>query len=111
VDLKFVDWVEASDADRFTTRIAIDHSTHLPLRAVFLYRDSDTGDPVEDRDYFSNYRPIQGVMTPMQIAHEHNGYQSSQMFFEEVKYNTGLDDSLFTREALDRLASKKGKGK
>lgn len=110
VDLKFVDWVEASDADRFVTRIAIDHSTHLPVRAIFLFRDSETGDPVEDHDYFSNYRPIQGVMTPMQIAHEHNGYQVSQMFFEEVKYNTGLDDSLFTQEALDHLA-KGGKGK
>jgi hypothetical protein len=111
VDLKFVDWVEASDADRFTIRIAIDHSTHLPVRAIFLFRDSETGDPVEDRDYFSNYRPIQGVTTPMQIAHEHNGYQASQMFFEEVKYNTGLEDSLFTKEALEHLASKSGKRK
>ncbi len=109
VDLKFVDWVEASDQDRFIIRIAIEHSTHLPLRAVFLFRDPETGDPVEDYDYFSNYRPIQGVMTPMQIAHEHNGYRASQMFFEEVKYNTGLADDLFTREALEHLSHSKGK--
>jgi hypothetical protein len=111
VDLKLVDWVEVSDADRFTTRIAIEQSTHLPVRAIFLFRDPETNDRVEDHDYFSNYRSIEGIMTPLQIAHEHNGYQASQMFFEEVKYNTGLNDSMFTREALEHLSSKGGKNK
>ena len=109
VDLKLVDWVEISDADRFTTRVAFDHSTHLPMRAVFLFRDPETGDPVEDHDYFSNYRLIQGVMTPMQIAHEHNGYQVSQLFFEDVKYNTGISDEMFTREGLEQLSHGKRK--
>lgn len=109
VDLKFVDWVEVSDEDRFTTRIAIEHSTHLPLRAIFLYRDPETGDPAEDHDYFSNWRLIQGVMTPMQIGHEHNGYHVSQMFFEDVKYNSGLSDELFTREGLEHLSHGKHK--
>ena len=109
VDLKLVDWVEISDADRFTTRIAFEHSTRLPLRAIFLYRDPETGDPVEDHDYFSNYRPIQGVMTPMQITHEHQGYQVSQMFFEDVKYNSGISDEIFTRQGLEQLAHGKKK--
>jgi len=109
VDLKLVDWVEISDEDRFTTRIAFDHSTHLPLRAIFLYRDPETGDRVEDHDYFSNYRPIQGVMTPMQITHEHNGYQASQLFYEDVKYNTGVSDEMFTREGLEQLSHGKKK--
>jgi hypothetical protein len=111
VDLKLVEWVEISDADRFTTRIAFEKSTHLPVRAIFLFRDPETNDRVEDHDYFSNYRPVQGVMTAFQIGHEHNGYQVSQMFFEEVKYNTGLSDSMFTREALDHLSPKGGKNK
>lgn len=111
LDLKFVDWVEASTSDRFTVRIAIDHSTHLPVHAVFLFRDPESGDPVQDDDSFSNYRLIQGVMTPMQISHDHNGWHISQVFLEDVKYNTGLSDSLFTREALDQMWAKSGKGK
>jgi len=111
LDLKFVDWVEASGPDRFITRIAIDHSTHLPIHAVFLYRDRETGDPVQDDDSFSSYHLIQGVMTPMQISHDHNGWHVSQVFLEDVKYNTGLSDSLFTREALDQMWAKSGKGK
>ncbi len=110
VDLKWVDGVEITDQDRFTTRIAFDHSTHLPVRSVFLYRDPDyDNQPTEDHDSYALYRPIQGVITALQITHEHNGYQTSQIFYEEVKYNTGLDDSLFTRESLDHLGSKHGK--
>jgi hypothetical protein len=111
LDLKFVDWVEASSADRFTTRIAIDHSTHLPIHAVFLYRDRESGDAVQDDDAFSSYHLIQGVMTPMQISHDHNGWHISQVFLEDVKYNTGLSDSLFTREGLEQMWAKSGKSK
>ncbi len=111
VNLKQVDWVEVSDADRFTVRIAIDHSTHLPVHAVFLFRDLESGDPVQEDDDYSSYHLIQGVVTPMQISHDHNGYHASQMFLEDVKYNTGLSDSLFTRESLEQLWAKSGKSK
>jgi len=110
VDLKWVDGVEITDADRFTTRIAFDHSTHLPLRSIFLYRDPDyENQPTEDRDSYSLYHLIQGVVTAFQISHEHNGYRTSQMFYEEVKYNTGLTDSMFTRESLEHLPHGKNK--
>ena len=110
VDLKLVDGIEITDADRFITRIAFEHSTHFPIRSIFQFRDPEfDNDRVEDRDYYGNYRPIQGVMTALQILHEHNGYQTSQVFYETVKYNTGLSDSLFTRESLQQLSSKHGK--
>jgi hypothetical protein len=109
LDLKQVDWVEVSDADRYTTRIAFDHTTHLPVRAVYLYRDPVTHDPYEDADLYSNYRPFQGVMTPMQTLRMHNGVNLTQIFVEDIKYNTGLSDSLFTRESLEQISGKKGK--
>ena len=109
VDLKLVDWIEVSDSDRFTTRIAFEHSSRLPLRAIFLFRDPETGDRIEDHDYFSNYRPVQGVMTPMQITHEHQGYQVSQMFFDDVKYNSGISDEIFSRQGLEQLSRGKHK--
>src|SRR5208282_1848573 len=92
-------------------RIAFDHSTHLPVHAVFLFRDPESGDPVQEDDDYSSYHLIQGVVTPLQISHDHNGYHVSQMFLEDVKYNTGLSDSLFTRESLEQLWAKSGKGK
>jgi len=111
VDLKLVDWIEASDTARFVTRIAVEHSSHLPIHATFLFRDSDSPEPVQEDDSFSSYHVIQGVATPLQTSHDHNGYHDSQVFLEDVKYNTGLSDALFTRQSLDELWAKSGKGK
>jgi hypothetical protein len=106
LDLKQVEWVEISDADHYTTRIAFDHTTHLPVRATYLYRDPVTHDPYEDADLFSNYRAYQGIMTPMQTLRMRNGVNLTQLFIEDIKYNTGLSDSLFTRESLEQVAKK-----
>jgi hypothetical protein len=112
MDLKWVDGVEIADASQFITRIAFDHSTHLPVSAAFRYRDPDyDNQPTEDRDVYTLYHTVQGVVTPFQIAREHNGYRTSQMFYEEVKYNTGLSDAMFTRQGVEELRSHSGKSK
>jgi len=102
VDLRRVDWVEIVDSDRRTARIAIDKNSHLPLRAVFITRDSRTRERIEQAAFFSNWHPVQGVMTPLQVWHERNGRKTIQIYFEECNYNTGLDDSLFTKESLEQ---------
>jgi len=111
VDLKQVDWVEASDAQRYTLRIAIDHATHLPVRAVCTWRDPKTREQTEEIEYFSDYHSIQGVMTPLQDFRERNGLQTYQLFTLEVKYNTGLSPDLFTRQSLEEKWAHTGKGK
>jgi len=46
----------------------------------------------------------------MQILREHNGWLTTQFFIEEVKYNSGLSDAMFTREGLEAMAhGSKGK--
>ena len=110
LDMKLVEWIESSDIDRFTIRIAFDRSTHLPIHATYLYRDPETHDPIQEDDEFSVYHTFQGIASPLQISHDRQGYRVNQMFFDEVKYNTGLDDSLFTREGLEAIF-KSGKDK
>jgi hypothetical protein len=112
VDLKWAEGIEITDAGQFVTRIAFDHSTHLPISAIFRYRDPDyDNQPTEDRDTYSLYRPVQGVVAAFQISREHNGYRTSQMFYEDVKYNTGLSDSMFTRQGVEELRAHSGKSK
>jgi hypothetical protein len=111
VDLKQVDWVEIVDPMRNTLRIAFDSSTHLPLRTVAIVRDRETRERSEEITFFSNYHPIQGVLTPLQVARERNGRKIYQVFWEECKYNTGLADSLFTRESLEQRFGELNKGK
>jgi len=107
LEVKMVDWVETSDVDRFTTRIAFDHATHLPVHATYLFREAETNDPDQEDDEFSTYHVFQGVATPLQIARSRRGYRVWQWFYDDVKYNTGLSDSLFTREGLEQMAKHK----
>jgi outer membrane lipoprotein-sorting protein len=109
VDLREADWVELVDRDGRTIRIAFERSTHLPVRKIVITRDPNTRLRVEEVEYYSNYHPIQGIQTPFQVSSERNGLKTGQIFLEDCKYNTGLSDSLFTKESLDERWSKVGK--
>jgi hypothetical protein len=111
VDLKQVDWVEVVDRERRTLRIAFDRASRLPIRTVFITRDRTTRQRTEEVEYLSNYHPVQGIQTPFQIARERNGQKVYQVFISECQYNTGLDDSLFTRASLEQRWAELNKGK
>jgi hypothetical protein len=107
LETKMVDWIESSDVNRYTIRVAFDHATHLPTHATYLFRDPETNDPDQEDDDFAVYHVFGGVQSPLQIARSRKGYRVWQWFYDDVKYNTGLSDSLFTREGLEALS--KGK--
>jgi hypothetical protein len=109
VDLKESDWVELVDTEGRTIRIAIDRATHFPIRKVIVTRDPATRLRSEEIDYYSEYFPVNGVQTPLKYTHERNGQKIFQVFFEECKINTGLSDSLFTKESLDERYAQVGK--
>jgi hypothetical protein len=109
VDLKEVDWVELVDADNRTIRIALARDTHLPIRKVVETRDPRTQTKSEELEYYSNYHPIDGIETALQITRVRNGIKIFQVFFDKCEYNTGLSDSLFTKESLDERWAKIGK--
>jgi len=111
VDLKEADWVEMTDGEGRTIRIAFDHAMHLPLRKVIVTRDPATRLRMEEKEYYSNYHPIQGLETPFQVASDRNGLKTSQVFLKDCQYNTGLSDSLFTKESLEERWAKVGKKK
>lgn len=101
VDLKEVDWVEVADRAGHDVRIAIDRKAHLPVRSVVVTRDPDTGSRIEMETRFSNYQPIDGVETPLQVVRLRNGVQVYQAFFESCRYNENLPAGYFTRASLD----------
>lgn len=109
VDLKEAEWVELTDSEGHTIRIALDKYTHLPIRKVVVTRDPSSRLRTEVVEYYSNYHPFQGIQTPFQITRERNGLKVFQVFFDDCKYNTGLSDSLFTRQSLEERWSQVGK--
>jgi hypothetical protein len=109
VELKKVDWVELTDADNHTIRIAIDSESHLPIRKSIEMRDPKTQLKTEEIEYLSNYHVFGGIETPLQIERERNGFKIFQGFYENCAYNTNLSDSLFTRASLDERFAQSGK--
>jgi hypothetical protein len=109
VDYQECDWVELVDSDNRTFRIAIARSTHLPVRKIVDTRDANTRVRSEEIEYYSNYHPIDGIQSAFQITRERNGIKIYQVFFDKFEYNTGVSDSLFTKESLEDRWAKVGK--
>jgi hypothetical protein len=101
VDLKQVDWVQLVDSDNRTIRIAFDRATRLPVRKTVQSRDPKLRMTTTEVEYYSLYYVVDGIETPKQITRERNNMKVYQVFFDKCDYNTGLDDSMFTKQSLD----------
>lgn len=102
VDLHPVDWIEITDPDDRTTRLAVDHSTHLLLRSVVVTQDEELNQPREDLVIYTNYQLKGGVQIPMQITRERDGHRIMQLFYDDCRPNPGLPSDFFTRDALEK---------
>ncbi len=111
LDLKEAEWIEISDRDHRTLRLAIEKSTHLPLRWVVSKRDPETRERTEIVTSYTQFISFGGVQTPLSISRAQNGRQVSQLYLAGCKYNSNLSPELFTRASLEHRsaeATKKG---
>jgi hypothetical protein len=111
VDLKTVDWVEITDPEQRTFRLAVDRSSHLLVRTMIITEDQTTRDRNTETSIYSNFQPMDGVRTPLQITSVHDGRRISQVFFTSCKYNPGLPADFFTKAALEKRFSEVGSRK
>jgi hypothetical protein len=113
VDLREVDWVEITDRELRTYRLAVDRSTHLLIRSLVRVKDDTTGQNREDITIFTNYQLKEGVQVPMQVTRERDGRRIAQFFYDSCQINPPLSADYFTREALvqrfKETGGKKGK--
>jgi len=100
VDLREVDWVEISDREDRTYRLAVDRITHLLIRSVVRVKDENTGEQREDISIYTNYLLKNGVQLPMQVTRERDGRRIAQVFNDACQVNPALPADYFTREAL-----------
>jgi hypothetical protein len=111
-ELREVEWVEVTDTQERTMRIAMDKSSHLLVRAVVTSPDEETRERHEDVTIYSNYQEKDGVQLPMQISRQHDGRRQAQTFYESCDVNPNLPGDYFTKEALEkRFAEVGGKKK
>jgi hypothetical protein len=108
VDLRQVDWIQLEDTDGHMYKIAVEKSTHLPVRFVIVTRNPRTNDTVEDVTRYSNWHAVEGIQTPFQVSRERDGKRVSQIFYDGCKYNSGVSADFFTREALAKRWAEMG---
>jgi hypothetical protein len=75
--------------------IFVDSNNHLPVKKTYVWRDPLDNLKNEEGEIYDNFRVVQGVMTPHTTLRSHNGETTNQRFIANVKYNTGLSDSMF----------------
>jgi hypothetical protein len=110
VEVTEVEWVEISDHQDRTIRVAINRQDHLPVRVVVTKRDPETHGPLQLSTNFSNYHLIDGIRTPLAAASFRNDRATSQIFYESCQFNTSFPNDFFTRASLDqRFAGTRGK--
>lgn len=109
VDLQEADWVELNDSQGREIRIAIAKLSHLPIREEVAMRDPKTHMRSEEVDYYSNFHAVDGIQIPFQVTQIRNGLKVFQVFYENCKFNTGLADSMFTKESLEHRWGQVGK--
>jgi hypothetical protein len=111
VDLKTVDWVEITDPELRTFRLAVDRSSHFFVRTMIITEDQTTRERSVETSIYSNFQPIEGVQTPLQITSDRDGRRISQVFFTSCKFNPGLGDDFFSKGALEKRFSEVGSKK
>jgi hypothetical protein len=105
VDLKQVDWVELTDSEQRTFRLAVDQTTHLLVRSIVITTDEIYHQKNEEVTIYSNYQQKDGVQVALQVSRELNGRRTYQGFFDSCRMNPNFSGELFTREGLQKSAS------
>jgi hypothetical protein len=89
--------------------LAVEKSTHLPLRWVVEKRDPETRVRTEIATSYTQFVSVDGVLTPLSITRAQNGRRVSQTYLSSCKYNSNLSPPLFTRASLEQQASEVAK--
>jgi len=111
VDLKTVDWVEITDPEQRLFRLAVDRTTHLLVRTQTITEDQARHERSVETNIYSNFQPMDGVRTPLQITTDRDGRRNNQVFFSSCKYNPGFPADFFTKAALEKRFSEVGSRK
>ena len=107
-DMREVEWVDFSDEEDRTVRLALDRMSHLPLRTIAITPNEEMHDKDEDVTIYSNYQEMQGIQTAMQVTREHDGRRTHQIFYTSCTNAPSLPADFFTEESLEKKFKESG---
>ena len=108
VDNRRVHILELVDERNESVQFYVDANNNLPLQLHYRERDALTREWLDVVEYYGKYITVQGIKTAMHISRTRGKVRALEVYFSEISYNSGVADSLFTRESLEeRWASLK----
>jgi hypothetical protein len=87
--------LEMVDARGTQLKLDLNRRTTQPVRVTYRVRNPKTGDWTEFADVYSDYKNIQGVMTPMHIARFLDDERVSEIFRSFAHYDDEYPPSYF----------------
>ncbi len=88
--------LEQGFPDGWKMKFYLDAQTYLPYKTVS--KQLSMGVEVEAEAFLSDWKKVDGVMTAHTLKTYQSGEEVMTMSFTEVKYNTGIEDSLFKKD-------------
>jgi hypothetical protein len=80
-------------------RLDLDKRTSLPMRVTYRVRNPQINDWDEYSDAYADYKPIDGILTPMHVTRFLNGDRIGETFRNEARYNQDYPAGYFTANA------------
>jgi hypothetical protein len=87
--------LEMVDAQETQLKLDLNRQTILPVSITYRVRDPKTGEWDEFADVYSDYKNIEGVMTPMHIARFFNEERVSEIFRSSAHYDDEYPSTYF----------------
>lgn len=86
--------LEQTYGDGHKTTLYVDSQTYLAHKTITTAM-GQMGGEVEEETIISDYKKVNGIMVAHSITVFQDGEEFIKMTYTEVKFNTGLEDSLF----------------
>lgn len=80
--------------------------SHLPAQKIYTIRDPQSRDRDEEAEVYDNWRTVQGINTPFNVALQRNGQMIRQLYIHNVSYNNRPPEASFTPRLFPHKESK-----
>ena len=87
--------LDVVDAQGTQLKLDLNRQTLLPVSVTYRVRDPKTGDWNEFADVYSDYKNIEGIMTPMHIARFTDEERVSEVFRSFARYDDAYPPTYF----------------
>ena len=95
VDNVAVDILDIVDAQQTQIKLYLAKQTGLPTQISYRKWNPTTQDWDEYSDTYADYRPFQGIMTPLHITRSLNGQRLAELYRNAAAYNETYPPELF----------------